>query len=82
MMQGRAVPTRVTASAAAGIATSEPFNCVPQTEDTITLLVDWQSLSSQKHRGTSVYAASWAAPRKGGVRTCQHFYYMAKRVGR
>ena len=61
-MQGRAVPTRVTASAATGIATSEPFNCVPQTEDTITLLVDWQSLSSSKHKGTAVYTASWTAP--------------------
>ena len=82
MMQGRAVPTRVTASAAAGIATSEPFNCVPQTEDTITLLVDWQSLSSQKHRGTAVYTASWTAPLKAGVHTAQHFYYMAEKVRR
>ena len=82
MMQGRAVPTRVTASAAAGIATSEPFNCVPQTEDTITLLVDWQSLSSQKHRGTAVYTASWTAPLKAGVHTSQHFYYMAEKVRR
>ncbi|EJF66619.1 D-galacturonic acid reductase [Dichomitus squalens] len=78
-MQGRAVPTRVTASAATGIATSEPFNCVPQTEDTITLLVDWQSLSSSKHKGTAVYTASWTAPLKSGVHTSQHFYYMAEK---
>ena len=80
MMHGRAVPTRVTASAATGIATGEPFNCVPQTEDTITLLVDWKSLTSEKHRGTAVYTASWTAPLKSGVHTSQHFYYMAEKV--
>lgn len=82
IMQGRAVPTRVTASAATGIATSEPFNCVPQTEDTITLLVDWQSLTSSKHKGTAVYTASWTAPLKSGVHTAQHWYYMAEKVRR
>jgi D-galacturonate reductase len=48
MLQDKAYPTRVVASAATGIATSEPYNCVPQTEDTITLLVDWQSYKSPK----------------------------------
>lgn len=48
------MPTRVVASAAAGIATGEPYNCVPQTEDTITLLVDWESLTSDKHRVRTV----------------------------
>ncbi|EPQ60871.1 NAD P-binding protein [Gloeophyllum trabeum ATCC 11539] len=79
MMQGRAVPTRVVASAAAGIATSPPYNCVPQTEDTITLLVDWQSLSSAAHRGTAVYTASWTHPLKTGVHSAQHWYYMAEK---
>ena len=79
-MQGKAVPTRVVASAATGIATSEPYNCVPQTEDTITLLVDWQSLSSSKHKGTAVYTASWTAPLKSGVHSAQHWYYMAEKV--
>ncbi|KZT21640.1 D-galacturonic acid reductase [Neolentinus lepideus HHB14362 ss-1] len=79
MMQGKAVPTRVVASAATGIATSEPYNCVPQTEDTITLLVDWESLSSSKHRGTAVYTASWTAPLKAGVHSAQHFYYMGEK---
>ena len=79
-MQDKAVPTRVVASAATGIATSEPYNCVPQTEDTITLLVDWQSLSSSKHKGTAVYTASWTAPLKAGVHTNQHWYYMAEKV--
>ena len=80
MMQDRAVPTRVIASAATGIDTSEPFNCVPQTEDTITLLVDWQSLTSPKHKGTAVYTASWTAPLKAGIHTAQHWYYMAEKV--
>ncbi|EPT04246.1 NAD-binding protein [Fomitopsis schrenkii] len=79
IMQGKAVPTRVVASAATGIATSEPYNCVPQTEDTITLLVDWVSLNSSKHRGTAVYTASWTAPLKSGVHSAQHWYYMAEK---
>lgn len=79
IMQGKAVPTRVVASAATGIATSEPYNCVPQTEDTITLLVDWQSLRSDKHRSTAVYTASWTAPLKSGVHSAQHWYYMAEK---
>ena len=82
IMQGKAVPTRVVASAATGIATSEPYNCVPQTEDTITLLVDWQSLKSDKHRSTAVYTASWTAPLKSGVHSAQHWYYMAEKVSR
>lgn len=81
IMQDKAVPTRVVASAATGIATGEPYNCVPQTEDTITLLVDWESLSSAKHRGTAVYTASWTAPLKSGVHSAQHWYYMAEKVG-
>lgn len=68
------------ASAATGIATSEPYNCVPQTEDTITLLVDWQSVRSPKHRGTAVYTASWTAPLKAGVHSAQHWYYMGEKV--
>ncbi|TRM65779.1 hypothetical protein BD626DRAFT_566439 [Schizophyllum amplum] len=79
ILQDLAIPTRVTASAAAGIATSEPYNCVPQTEDTITLLVDWQSIKSPKHRGTGVYTASWTAPLKAGVHSAQHWYYMGEK---
>ncbi|KAI5897712.1 NAD(P)-binding protein [Schizophyllum commune H4-8] len=79
ILQDLAIPTRVTASAAAGIATSAPYNCVPQTEDTITLLVDWQSVKSPTHRGTGVYTASWTAPLKAGVHSAQHWYYMAEK---
>lgn len=80
MVQDRMTPTRVVASAATGIATGEPYNCVPQTEDTITLLVDWQSKTSQRHRATGVYTASWTAPLKSGVHSAQHWYYMAEKV--
>lgn len=79
MLQNKAYPTRVVASAATGIATSEPYNCVPQTEDTITLLVDWQSIKSPKHKGTAVYTASWTAPTTSGVHSAQHWYYMAEK---
>ncbi|THH20245.1 hypothetical protein EW146_g1093 [Bondarzewia mesenterica] len=79
ILQDKAIPTRVVASAATGIATSEPYNCVPQTEDTITLLVDWQSITSPKHKGTAVYTASWTAPLKSGVHSAQHWYYMGEK---
>ncbi|KAK7064477.1 hypothetical protein R3P38DRAFT_2824770 [Favolaschia claudopus] len=79
ILQDIAVPTRVVASAATGIATSEPYNCVPQTEDTITLMVDWQSIKSPKHKGTGVYTASWTAPLKAGVHSAQHWYYMGEK---
>ena len=80
ILQDKAVPTRVVASAASGIATSEPYNCVPGTEDTITLLVDWQSLKSPKHRGTAVFTASWTAPLRSGVHSAQHWYYLGEKV--
>ncbi|KAJ7071545.1 NAD(P)-binding protein [Mycena amicta] len=79
ILQDRAVPTRVVASAATGIATGEPYNCVPQTEDTITLMCDWQSTTSERHRGTAVYTASWTAPLNAGVHSAQHWYYMGEK---
>jgi predicted dehydrogenase len=69
----------VTASASAGIATSEPYNCVPQTEDTITLLVDWESSTNPKYRGTAVYTASWTAPMNAGIHSGQHWHYMGSK---
>jgi len=79
ILQDRAFPTRVVASAASGIATGEPYNCVPGTEDTITLLVDWQSATSDHHKGTAVYTASWTHPLRSGVHSAQHWYYMAEK---
>lgn len=56
MVEGRYKPVKVTASATTGIATS--MGCDPKTEDTITLLVDWQNIKDPKQRGTAVYTAS------------------------
>ncbi|KAG8948596.1 hypothetical protein FRC04_009498 [Tulasnella sp. 424] len=77
-VEGKSIPTRVVASAATGIATSEPYNCVEETEDTITLMVDWQSLENPKHKGTAIYTASWTAPLKAGVHSAQYFHYMGQ----
>lgn len=55
-VEGEFRPTKVTASAAKGIATS--LGCVEQTEDTITLLVEWEGIKDQSLRGTGVYTAS------------------------
>jgi len=71
-------PMRVTASGAKGIATD--LGCVEQTEDTITLLVDWEKEGSEgKKRATGVYTASWTAPQKAGVHSNQYFHYMASK---
>ncbi|BEI86559.1 hypothetical protein CcaverHIS002_0608460 [Cutaneotrichosporon cavernicola] len=77
MVEGRYRPTKVTASATKGIATS--MGCDPRTEDTITLLVDWVNISDETKRGTAVYTASWAAPLKAGVHSEQRFHYMASK---
>ncbi|KAF9511681.1 hypothetical protein BS47DRAFT_1372984 [Hydnum rufescens UP504] len=65
IMGDRGYPTKVTASASAGIATSPPYSCVPQTEDTITLL--------------AVYTASWTAPTTQGIHSAQHWHYMGSK---
>ncbi|GHJ89275.1 hypothetical protein NliqN6_5677 [Naganishia liquefaciens] len=79
LVEGKFKPVKVTASAATGIATKEPYNCVKQTEDTITLLVEWESLTPEKRKGTAVYTASWTAPTKSGVHSEQFFHYMGSK---
>ncbi|GAK62496.1 uncharacterized protein PAN0_001c0696 [Moesziomyces antarcticus] len=79
MTAGRALPLRVTASASQGIATS--VGCVPGTEDTITLLVDFAIVDSdgsakQGKVATAVFTASWSAPQGAGVHSEQHFHYV------
>lgn len=72
------VPVRVSASASKGTATD--LGCVPETEDTITLLVDWEKKGEEdKRRATGVYTASWTAPQKAGVHSNQYFHYMASK---
>ena len=63
-------PLSVHASAASGVATAQTIN----TEDTITLTVDWENFQSG-NRGTAVYTSSWIAPRSD-VHSQQRFFYM------
>lgn len=70
-------PVSVTASASTGIATS--LGCDAKTEDTITLLVNWESHSTPTKRATGVYTASWTAPQKAGVHSNQYFHYMGSK---
>lgn len=65
----RARPRSVVATASTGIAKSKGI----ETEDTITLTVDWENKSG--NRGTAVYTASWVAP-KSDVHSQQRFFYM------
>ena len=44
------------------------------TEDTITLLTEWENTASG-NRGTALYTASWSAP-KADVHSQQRFHYM------
>jgi D-galacturonate reductase len=68
-------PIKVTASGARGTATD--LGCAEGTEDTITLLTDWQNKSDPSKIATGVYTASWTAPQKAGVHSNQYFHYMA-----
>jgi D-galacturonate reductase len=68
-------PVRVTASAAKGAAVE--LGCVPETEDTITLLVEWRSRREPAKMATGVYTASWTAPLKAGVHSNQYFHCMS-----
>nr|POE88223.1 udp-n-acetylglucosamine 3-dehydrogenase [Quercus suber] len=70
-------PVKVTGSASTGIATD--LGCVPETEDTITLLVDWEKKDGSGRRATGIYTASWTAPQKAGVHSNQYFHYMASK---
>lgn len=64
-------------SASTGTATD--LGCVPETEDTITLLVDWEKKDGSGRRATGVYTASWTAPQKAGVHSNQYFHYMGSK---
>ncbi|KAK5071237.1 hypothetical protein LTR64_007741 [Lithohypha guttulata] len=71
------VPRLVRASGSTGI--SESLGCQAGTEDTITLMVDWEN-EKPEHKGkraTGVYTASWTAPQNAGVHSQQHFHYIA-----
>ncbi len=73
MMQGRGRPVWVAGVAATGVAAAE---LGVRTEDTITLTVQWENLSSG-NLGTSIHTASWIAP-KADVHSQQRFFWMGQ----
>ncbi|KAL2151948.1 hypothetical protein VTH82DRAFT_5132 [Thermothelomyces myriococcoides] len=70
------VPVKVSASASKGVAVS--MGCHESTEDTISLLVQWEKKDDPSKKATAVYTASWTAPQKAGVHSNQYFHYLAK----
>ncbi|UJR37077.1 hypothetical protein I4U23_029781 [Adineta vaga] len=70
-LYSRARPMRVTAMGSTGVAKSQ-FNI--DTEDIITLTVQWINLSSQTI-GTAVYTSSWISA-KSDTHTQQKFFYV------
>lgn len=66
------VPTKVTGSASKGIATD--LGCVPECEDTITLLVEWRKKGDPSKIAHGSYTASWTAPKGAGVHSNQYFH--------
>ena len=60
-------PVRVTATASTGVAKSKGMD----TEDSITLTVQWENVND-KTLGCAVYTSSWAAP-KSDVHSQQRF---------
>ncbi|KAL2136906.1 hypothetical protein VTI74DRAFT_67 [Chaetomium olivicolor] len=70
------VPVKVSASASKGVAVS--LGCHESTEDTISLLVQWEKKDDPSKQATGVYTASWTAPQRAGVHSNQYFHYLAK----
>lgn len=69
-LAGIARPVRVTATGSSGVAKAKEIN----TEDSITLTVQWENLND-KTLGCAVYTSSWVAP-KSDVHSQQRFFYM------
>ncbi|KAL4954490.1 hypothetical protein BDW69DRAFT_163066 [Aspergillus filifer] len=75
MVGNEYTPVKVNATASKGTAVE--LGCVPETEDTITLLVEWRHKKDKSKVATGVYTASWTAPERAGVHSNQYFHYMA-----
>jgi len=81
-LAGIARPIRVTGTGSTGVAQARDIN----TEDSITLTVQWENLKSDvpgsggggKTLGCAVYTSSWVAP-KSDVHSQQRFFYMGTR---
>ncbi|KAI9838032.1 MAG: hypothetical protein M1819_006186 [Sarea resinae] len=65
-------PVKVTASGSKGVAAD--LGVAAETEDTITLLVEWVKRDDPSRKATGVYTASWTAPLKAGVHSNQYFH--------
>lgn len=76
-MHGIARPVRVTGTASTGVAYAKDMD----TEDSITLTVQWENLSTDTGKpnlGCAVYTSSWVAP-KSDVHSQQRFFYMGSK---
>jgi len=69
-LAGIARPIRVTGTSSTGVAKARGMN----TEDSITLTVQWENLND-KSLGCAVYTSSWVAP-KADVHSQQRFFLM------
>lgn len=74
-MHGKARPTRVSAHSSNGVATKRLEGA--ETEDTITIVVDWHNVEDGSI-GHGVYTSSWIAP-KADVHSQQRWFYMGQR---
>lgn len=74
-MHGRARPTRVAAHASNGVAKTRLDGV--ETEDTITIVVDWKNFEDDSI-GHGVYTSSWIAP-KADVHSQQRWFYMGQK---
>lgn len=72
-LHGLARPVRVVGTGSTGVANSQGI----ETEDSITLTVQWQTLKTGS-LGCAVYTSSWVAP-KSDVHSQQRFFYMGSK---
>merc|ERR1712087_283783 len=73
-LHGKARPIRVSAHASTGVARTRLDGV--ETEDTITLVVDWKNFEDGSV-GHGVYTSSWIAP-KADVHSQQRWFYMGQ----
>jgi D-galacturonate reductase len=74
-MHGKARPLRVAAHASNGVAKTRLDGV--ETEDTITIVVDWKNFEDGSI-GHGVYTSSWIAP-KADVHSQQRWFYMGQK---
>ncbi|KAL9656364.1 hypothetical protein ABK040_005130 [Willaertia magna] len=70
-------PVHVFANASYGVANSEPY-CI-DTEDSISLMVQWEDLNNNERKGTAIYVSSWVAPNSSEVHSQQRFFFQGSK---